>query len=233
MRPVFVLVHSPSVGPSTWAGVGNRLAAAGCDVVIPSLLDVGDGEPPYWPRVVAGVARALEGRPAERELSLVLHSNAGLFAPVLVEHLGRPVSSCLLVDAALPERAGSTSVAAPDWLEVLRAKAVDGRLPPWSQWWDEADIAPLFPDAAARAALTAEEPSLPIAYYEQRIPVPASWSGVACGYLLFGPPYEEAAADARERGWLVEQVAGLHLHQMVDPAAVAERLLGMADRLRT
>ena len=89
--------------------------------------------------------------------------------------------------------------------------------------WEE-DVSPLFPDAATRAAVTAEEPRLPSAYYEQSVPVPTGWDDdVACGHLLFGPPYEEMAAHARSRGWLVEELAGQHLHQLVDPEATRIR----------
>src|SRR5215207_5118117 len=89
--------------------------------------------------------------------------------------------------------------------------------------WEE-DVSPLFPDAATRAAVTAEEPRLPSAYYEQSVPVPTGWDDdVACGHLLFGPPYEEMAAHARSRGWLVEELAGQHLHQLVDPEATVLR----------
>lgn len=41
MQPIFVLVHSPSVGPSTWHPVAEQLAAAGHQVRVPSLLHVG------------------------------------------------------------------------------------------------------------------------------------------------------------------------------------------------
>ena len=78
--------------------------------------------------------------------------------------------------------------------------AVDGRLPPWSQWWDEADVAPLFPDAETRARLTAEETRLPLDYYEQQIPVPPGWDATPCGYLLFGGLYEPVADEARRPG---------------------------------
>jgi hypothetical protein len=39
------------------------------------------------------------------------------------------------------------------------------------------------------------------------------------------------AADARSRGWLVEELAGQHLHHFVDPEATADRLITMADSL--
>ena len=72
---------------------------------------------------------------------------------------------------------------------------------------------------------------LPFAYYEQTVLVPAGWDEVPCGYLLFGPPYQEVADDARRRGWLVEELPGEHLHQIVDPGATADRLIKMARRL--
>jgi hypothetical protein len=231
VRPVFVLVHSTLLGPASWADVADQLAGAGEEVVVPSLLGIADGPPPCWPRVVDAVVEDLEKLPPDREVVLVLHSNAGLFAPVLVEHAGRPVRSCLFVDASLPAQASATPAAAEDWLAMLRDKAVDGRLPPWSQWWDEADVASLYPDAATRARITAEESRLPLDYYEQDIPVPAGWDDRPCGYLLFGGHYESVADEARSRGWLVAELAGLHLHQVVDPAGVAQRLIAMADRL--
>ncbi len=90
---------------------------------------------------------------------LVAHSNAGLFVPLLVTHAVRPVRCCLFVDAELPARARQTPAARTELLDFLRGKVTDGRLPPWTEWWDE-DVAPLFPDAATQAAVTAEEPRL-------------------------------------------------------------------------
>jgi hypothetical protein len=94
---------------------------------------------------------------------LVAHSNAGLFVPLLVRHTVRPVRCCLFVDAALPARAAQTPVRPTELLDFLRGKVTDGRLLPWTEWWEE-DVPPLFPDAATRAAVTAEEPRLPFAY---------------------------------------------------------------------
>jgi len=231
MQPVFVLVHSPSVGPLTWEPVAARLAARGHESVVPSLLDVADAGPPFWPRVADDVAAAMSRLDRDRQVLLVAHSNAGLFVPVLVKHAVRSVGGCLFVDAALPALAESTQVVPADLLDFLRGKVTNGRLPPWTEWWDEQDVAPLFPDPQTRAAVTAEQPRLPLAYYEQAVPVPVGWDSQPCGYLLFGPPYDEVAADARSRGWLVEELPGQHLHQIVDPDSVADRLITMAERL--
>ncbi|MDG4801985.1 hypothetical protein [Micromonospora sp. WMMD980] len=120
-------------------------------------------------------------------------------------------------------------MAPPELLAFLRPKATDGRLPQWTAWWDESDVAPMFPDPQTRSDVSAEQPRLPLSYYEESIPVPDGWDDAACGYLLFGPPYEHAAQDARDRGWAVDQVPGLHLHQLVDPDAVAARIVAMVD----
>lgn len=232
MQPVWVLVHSPSVGPLTWGPVAARLRVRGHDSLVPSLLDVAEAGAPFWPRVVEDVNTAVSELDPDRPVLLVVHSNAGLFVPLLVRHAPRPVRACLFVDAALPVASGATPVVPPELLDVLRAKASDdGQLPPWSQWWDEEDVAPLFSDARTRLEVTAEEPQLPLAYYDQSIPAPAGWDAVPCGYLFFGPPYDEFAGQARDRQWPVQQVPGLHLHQLVDPDRVTDTLIEMARQL--
>ena len=228
MEAVFVLVHSPSVGPGTWAPVAERLRAGGATVIVPSLAGVGAGGPPFWPRVAELVGAAIAALPAGRSVVLVAHSNAGLFVPVIVGAARRPVVGCLFVDATLPARQGPTPVVPPEALEFLRDKAVDGILPPWTTWFDESEVAPMLPDPATRAAVEAEQPRLTLSYYEQQIPVPVGWDAQPCAYLLFGPPYEQVANEAAARGWAVERIPGRHLHQVVDPAGVAERIAGMA-----
>ena len=225
----FVLMHSPSVGPRTWAAVAGRIGRA----VVPPLTGVADAGPPFWPAVAATVAAAVDAVPADEPVVLVAHSNAGLFVPSVVDAARRTVEVCLFVDAALPARSGRTPVASPDQLDFLRPKAggPDARLPPWTDWFDEADVAPMFPDPRTRRAICAEQPRLPLSYYREHVPVPAGWDdGVRCGYLLFGPPYEETAEDARGRGWAVRHVPGRHLHQVVDPDAVTTALTAMARR---
>ncbi len=230
MDAAFVLMHSPSVGPLTWEPVATRLTASGAVAVVPPLLGAADAGPPFWPAIARAVGDAVDRLDADRPVVLVAHSNAGLFVPVVVAAARRPVAGCLFVDAALPARDGPTPVAPPELLEFLRPKATAGRLPPWTAWWDESEVAALFPDARTRRAVTAEQPRLPLSYYEQRVPVPAGWDDTACGYLLFGPAYESEVQEARDRGWDVDHVPGRHLHQLVDPDTVTARIIAMAAR---
>lgn len=230
MQPLFVLVHSPSVGPSTWRPVADHLTASGYEVRVPSLLTVGRGAPPFWPAVVRAVRDGLARVPDDRPVVLVGHSNAGLFLPLVRAGLDHPVEGSVFVDAALPARAGSTPVAPPEVLDFLRPMAVDGVLPRWTDWWDETDVAPMFPDPVLRRTVEAEQPSLPLSYYEQHVPVPDGWDDHPCAYLLFGPPYEDLAAEAGVRGWRVAHLPGAHLHQIVDPAGVSRHLVELAGR---
>ncbi|HEY3501792.1 MAG TPA: alpha/beta fold hydrolase [Actinocatenispora sp.] len=228
MARVFVLVHSPSVGPSTWRPVADRLAAAGFATRVPSLTHVAYGGAPFWPRIVAAVRAAVADVPVERPVVLVAHSNAGLLLPVIRAGLTRQVAASVFVDATLPARAGSTPVAPPDLVDALRAIATDGLLPRWTDWWDEADVAPLFPDPVTRFIVTAEQPALPLSYFEQAVPVPAGWDDHPRVYLRFSAAYEPEVREAAARGWPVAYLPGGHLHQLVDPDAVARYLLAAA-----
>lgn len=231
MATSFVLLHSPAVGPRTWQPVAARLTELGWEAAVPCLLHVGTGGPPFWPRVVAAVRTAVDTPGQHQAVVLVAHSNAGLFIPVITAALPSRVRGCILVDAALPPASGTAAVVPPELLALLRRKAAGGLLPRWTDWWDEDEVAGLFPDQQTRQAVTEEQPRLPLSYYEASVPVPTGWDVRPCAYLLFGPPYDEVAAEARRRGWMVERLPGGHLQQLVDPDAVAGSLLAIADQL--
>lgn len=231
---LFVLIHSPSVGPSTWSPVAERLRESGWDVTVPSLLDVGAGGPPFWPRVVAAVGAGLAQSDPDQPLVLVTHSNAGVFMPVLQRGLERHIACSIFADATMPASRGHTPIAGAEILSFLRGLAdPDGRLPRWTDWWDEQDVAPMFADPKLREVITAEQPRLPLAYYYEQVPVPDGWDDHPCGYLLFSPGYEDQANQARQRGWTVRSAPGEHLHQIVDPDGVAEILLELAGCSRS
>jgi hypothetical protein len=219
----FVLVHSPVVGPRTWAPVARELAGAGHAVTVPSLLGIGAQEPPFWPHVVAAVTAAVSGAAGPGEpLALVAHSNAGIFIPSIRAALAQPVLCSVFADAVLPAPSGVTPAASGDFLAFLTGLAgPDGRLPRWTDWWEEQDLAPLFPDPVTREEVTAEQPRLPLSYYREQAPVPPGWDDHTRVYLRFSEGYEAEARQAAQRGWPVRTLPGEHLHQLVDPAGVA------------
>lgn len=218
----FVLVHSPSVGPATWAPVAAALERRGHAAVVPDLTGVTAGGGPFWPRVVEAVRAAAPETP----LVLVAHSNAGLFLPVVKEGLGARVVACVFADAHLPPASGLVRAGQEAFLPFLRELAgPDGVLPRWTDWWSEEDVAPMFPaDPAVRERVVAEQPRLPLGFYTEPIPVPAGWDAVRCSFLWYGPPYDTVAEEARRRGWPVLRTPGRHLHQIVDPEGVTDAL---------
>jgi hypothetical protein len=226
----FVLVHSPVVGPRTWAATAEALAQLGHRVVVPPLRLAPDAGPPYQEHFVDQVIEAVQTGPAIRAATLVAHSAAGPLLPAIEDRLPNPVRCCLFVDATLPARAGPTPIVPARFLDRLRGLARDGRLPRWSQWWGPAGISSLVPDPTLRREVEEEMPSLPLAWFEETVAVPEGWPGSRCGYLQFSEVYEGEAAEARSRGWPVTKLPGGHLHMLVDPAGVATALLELLHR---
>ncbi|HET9760283.1 MAG TPA: hypothetical protein VFP51_11080, partial [Nocardioidaceae bacterium] len=151
------LLPSPLLGPAAWSRVavllrerGLRVTQVGLPERITSVEDV-----------LTGFVAAL---PASEPVVLVPHSNAGLYVAALAA--AAPVRGVVFVDAGLPSPAPSVPTA-PAWLRERLAGLAgpDGTLPPWTEWWPEADVAGLFPDPATRREVEREEPRLPLAYF--------------------------------------------------------------------
>lgn len=212
-----LLLPSPLLGSASWAPVARLLDAA---VASPS----GARSPAEVLAAYASAAADLD------DLVLVAHSNAGLYAPLLAERIG--VRATVYVDAALPGPGSTTRLAPPPLLDVLRGLVrADGLLPPWTQWWDAAEADALFPDAATRAAVEAEQPRLPLSYFTARLPVPAGWADRPSAYLAFGSTYADEIAVATAHGWPVTAIPGRHLHHLVEPGEVAAAITALVDRL--
>jgi hypothetical protein len=227
-----VLVHSPLVGPLTWVPCARVLQACGVDAVVPDLRHVGAGGPPYWPRVVEAVVDAMGQLDEPGPVTVVAHSNAGVFVPTLVDASPRRVEVVVLVDAVMPGAPGPVPVAPEGLLSQVRALAgADGRLPRWTDWWSPEDVGSLLPDADVRRAVADDQPRLPVDYFEQVVPVPAGWPPTQGAYLQFTAVYDSDAARARSAGWVVQRMSGGHLHQVVDPVAVADAVMGLARRV--
>lgn len=223
MTDLFVLVHAPALGPASWQPVADELAAAGRQVAVPSLTGLTDGGPPYAPRLAGQCAAQVAA--AGRPVVLVVHSGAGAFAGRLAPALS--ARSVIFADAGLPAPAGPTPVVDAAFLPYLRGIARDGIVPPWPEWFPEADPAELFPGDAARAAVLADARPLPLAFFEEAVPA-AGRPLPGPRYLLFSAGYQPAAAEARRRGWPVAERPGSHLHLLVRPAEVAAAIEGLA-----
>jgi hypothetical protein len=223
-----VLVHSPLVGPSSWAACVRELRGRGRHVVVPDLTGAFAGGVPSFGDLAAIVASAAVEPGA---VVLVGHSGAGPLLPAVTAAL--PVAAAILVDATMPHPGASFLETAPAPITAqLRAMATGRALPPWDQWFPPEVLAGLLPDPGQRAAFRAGLPRLPLAWFEQRAPVVAAWDTLPRGFLRLSPPYDTAAAEAAAHGWPVRTGPPGHLAPMTDPGAVADDLEALAALLR-
>jgi hypothetical protein len=216
MTTTLALLPSPLLGPAVWAAVGAVLVDRGWTVVIP---------PAFGPIRSPGdvLAHWEHALPEDAAYVLVPHSNSGLYVPALGER--RHVLGTVFVDAALPPASGSTPMAPSGLYEMLTGLADgEGILPSWTEWWGNADLAGLFPDAATRDAVAAEQTRLPIAYFAERMPVAAGWTRHPTAYLAFGDTYRRERAAAENHGWPVRTLPGDHLEMLKEPVRVATAL---------
>jgi hypothetical protein len=226
-------MHAPVLGPGSWAPVAGELTRRGLAVVVPSLTGfTGDG-PPYAGALLRRLSAQLPG--GDEDAVLVAHSGACVFAPYVADALGDREVSVILADGGLPPVTGPGRVVEESFLPVQRGLADDaGIVPPWPQWWPEDALAAQFPDEATRKAVSAEAGALPLAFFAETLPPrPASWQARRVGYLRFSEGYVEEAREAAARGWPVREMAGEHLHMLVDPAGVATAITGLAAELRS
>ncbi len=226
---VFVLIHSPLVGPLTWSLVAEDLRRRGLEVVVPVLRDDDGSGVPYWRQHVASAAEAVASLPEDRALVLVGHSGAGPLLPAIGEGCGRHVGAYLFVDAALPldgqSRLDDMEADDPEFARQLRQHlASGGRFPDWS----EEDLCAVLPNDRLRRDMVAELRPRSLAFFEERIPGFAADLNAPCAYLRFSDPYAQAGAQARQADWAYHELDGGHFHMLVDPTTVADTLLELA-----
>jgi len=128
------------------------------------------------------------------------------------------------VDALVPARSGVT--VADDHIRALVAQRTgNGRIADWTTWWGPDALDELIPDAPLRAAVRAEGHELPADFFDVAVPVPDAWPEDGARYVQLSAAYDDAAAEARARGWpVVGNGSGAHLDVATDPARVADLL---------
>ncbi len=220
MAAELALLPSPLLGPAVWGPVAAELRRTGWSVVE---CNAKAAAPHTWQDVLR---RFTVDLPAERDLVLIPHSNAGLYVPALSRK--RRVVANLFVDAGLPPADGSTPLAPAAFYHFLSGLAdEDGLLPPWTQWWDEAADSGLFATRSTREHVEREQHRLPLAYFGDSLPVPGGWDKRPCGYLAFGDSYADETKRAQGLGWPVTTLTGRHLHMLVEPREVATAITQM------
>jgi len=199
VRPGYLLVASPFTGPFAWSRVAGELRARGTRVAVEGVDDV-DLAPPV---VVVG------------------HSGAGPHLPRVSIHL-EGVRGIVLVDALLPHPGRSWAQTVPDEFAArLRAQAVDGRLPPWPQWWGEDRMRALVPDDALRDTFVQSCPAVPVDVIDEVMPELPEPPGV---FVQLSDAYAPETAAARAHGWPVLVIDAHHLAPLTAPREIADTL---------
>lgn len=224
---MFVLIHSPLIGPFTWSRLVPELEARSQTTLVPNL-HTEFATTPYWHHHARAVADVINKVPASTPLILVGHSGAGMLLPAIRQAIGRSVSGYVFMDAGIPVDGKSR-------LDLLRIELPDAaeqaaRVGLQPQWTDQ-DLRDDLPDAALRVGVLAELHTQPLPYRTEPIPVAADWPDAPCGYLQFTAGYDHAGMQARAAGWAYASLPAGHFHMLVDPIGVADALVALVTRM--
>ena len=227
---VYVLIHSPLVGPLTWKLVADELRRRDMEVIVPTLVDSPNVKEPYWEQHAESVSQALARVSRETSVTLVAHSGAGPLLPAVRENLPNPVHAYLFVDAGIPRndaaRLDLMKSEDSDWAKQFQEYLENGgRFPDWSV----DDLQEIIPDHSLRAQMVAEIHPRALDFFTEPMPVFEGWPDAPCIYLLFSAPYKRAAAYARESGWPTYELEAGHFHMLVDAKAVTDLIVNAVN----
>ena len=225
-KHVYVLIHSPLVGPLTWSLVAGQMRRHGLDVMIPSLTDSPDSKEPYWKQHTESVAQALTNISKDIPVTLVAHSGAGPLLPAIRAAIPNPIQAYVFVDAGIPRdgfsRLGLMREEDSEWAEQLQAELERGdSFPNWSS----EDLRAIIPDEKLREQMVAEIHPRGLDFFTEPIPVFQSFPDAKCFYILFSSPYRTAERQAQQWGWPTYRLEAGHFHMLVDAQTVTELIL--------
>ena len=213
------------MGPYTWALVADALRARDRPANVPAVRSREHQGPPYWERHVQAITGGVDQHDAH-EIILVAHSGAGRLLPIIGERLQARVAMYVFVDSDIPTKTESRLDAMPNEVaQQFRDAATEGLLPPWPEEVFKHEIH----DETMRGRLVAELAPLPLAVYEEPIPLSDSWPDAPCGYVRLSDKYSAAEARAEAEGWPIHRFGGDHFFILVEPEAVASALLDITS----
>ena len=140
-----------------------------------------------------------------------------------------PFAAYVLVDAIVPVDMKSRLdlFDSAESANEFRRSAMNGRLPVWR----DQDLREDIPDPALRRRFVSELRPLPLAVYEEPIPVFAGWPDAPCGYLQFTTSYDLDARRAQSKGCAYVAMKGGHFQMLVDAPTIARALTDLSERL--
>jgi hypothetical protein len=225
MITLFVLIHSPLVGPSTWRYVAEQMRQRGLDVAVPEMNDALASKERYWKQHVRSVSEALADTPDDAPVTMVAHSGAGPLLPAIRQSIPNPVTAYIFVDAGIPHQATRLEMMKSEdsnWAQEFQSfLEAGGRFPDWSN----EDLREILPDKHLREQLVAELRPRTLDFFTEPIPLFEGWPDAPCAYILFSPPYQRAELEARQRGWRTYQLEAGHFHMLVDAPSVTDLII--------
>jgi hypothetical protein len=227
---MYILIHSPLVGPLTWSRVAAEMRARGLEVLVPALQDSPSSADPIWKQHADSVAQSLSSHRRDTPVILVAHSGAGPLLPVFRASIPNPVRAYVFVDAGIP-RNGATRLdlmksEAPEWAAQFATSLEQGeKFPDWS--FD--DLQEVIPDEILRRKMVSEIRPRGVSFFIELIPVFAGWPDAPCVYIRFSAPYDGAAAQAQAADWPVYDLDAGHFHMLVSPMAVTDMIINSVN----
>lgn len=229
---IYVLIHSPLVGPFTWESVQQVMKEQNLRVIVPALFDDPNSALPYWQQHAQSASQSLVQIPPDQKIILVAHSGAGPLLPAIRQKLTHPIFAYVFVDAGIPRhglsRLDLMKLEDPQWAEQFHQSLLQGEQFPR---WSEDDLKEIIPDGETRRKLVAEIRPRSLPFFAEVIPVQAGWPDAPCIYIKFSASYEWDALQAKEAGWPAYSIDVAHFHMLVDPIAVADLLVTSVQNL--
>jgi hypothetical protein len=230
-KNIYILIHSPLVGPLTWSRVADEMRQRGFDVLAPHLRDTPESKEPFWKQHARSVAEDLAQIPKDSFVTLVAHSGAGPLLPSIQHSIPNPIRAYVFVDAGLPRDGASRldlmKSEDPEWAAQFQEGLEDGeRFPTWNM----NDLQEVIPDETVRRQMIAELRPRGLEFFTEPIPVFEGWPDAPCVYVHFSPPYDRPAAQAREAGWPTYEMEAGHFHMLVDAKAVSDLIINAVSK---
>lgn len=229
---VYVLIHSPLVGPLTWSLVADQMRQRVINAAVPALADSPNSADPFWKQHAESVSQALADIPKDIPVTLIAHSGTGPLLPAIRQSIPNPVNGYVFVDAGIP-RNGATRLDLmksedPEWAAGFQQQLERGeRFPNWS--FD--GLQEVIPDETLRRRMVAEIRPRGYSFFTEPIPVFDGWPEAACVYIKCNAPYERPASYAKQAGWLTYELEAGHFHMLVDAPTVTNMIIDAVNQL--
>lgn len=232
----WLLVPSMLLGPQSWAGVAGVLADLHQEPFIADPRPVSSEADDFLTPWLEDVLDALPaGEKSERRPVVVAGHSAACPRLLLVAEAallrGHPVSTVILVNGRVPADGLSLTDLDPPLGRLLDGLTrPDDHVPPWHRWWGSL-MEDMLPDEDRQRVFSEARP-VPRALFDQKVPAPRLPEEVGLAFLAIGDMYAPSMDEARKEGWAVARLEGEHLHQVVNPVAVACTMMALVSQSR-